>query len=390
MASDCLQDKSTSVRRFHFLAAVGRLKPGVTLEQAQAEVTSIARRLEQQYPDSNADYGMGLKLLPTQIVGEMRQTLLVLLVAVGFVLLIACANVANLSLARGATRGKEIAIRVALGASRARVVRQLLTESVLLALLGGVVGSSSPCGAWTSRVALSPEDLPACQGVTIDARVVSFTVVIAVVTGLIFGLAPALSSSRGDLNETLKEGGRSSGAAATHNRMRGLLVVSEVALSLILLVGAGLLVKSFLRLSQVETGFNATSVMTMRVALPQGKYTEPQRRAAFWQQLTERIKALPGVEAAGTISDLPLAGQNNDTLFHHRGQAEGHAGQRRRQRQHAYRQSGLFSRDGDSARQRALLHGTGQGGRAPRRHHQRQFRAPLLRRWRPHRPPPDD
>jgi putative ABC transport system permease protein len=314
--------KDTSMRRTHFLNAVGRLKPGVTIEQAQADITSIARRLEQQYPETNTDYGMGLTLLPEKIVGEMRRTLLVLLAAVGFVLLIACANVANLSLARGATRGKEIAIRVALGASRLRVIRQLLTESVLLAVIGGVLGLLLAVWAVEMLVSLSPEDLPRVKEVAIDPRVLSFTLVISVLTGIIFGLVPALSAiSRGDLNETLKEGGRATGGAGSgHNRMRSLLVVAEVALSLVLLVGAGLLIKSFLRLSQVETGFNATSVMTMRLALPQANYTEAPKRAAFYQQLLERARALPGVEAAGVISELPLSGQDNDTYFALEGQ----------------------------------------------------------------------
>jgi hypothetical protein len=187
---------------------------------------------------------------------------------------------------------------------------------VLLAVVGGGLGLMLAVWGVDMLVALSPEDLPRVKEVTIDPRVLGFTLLISILTGVLFGLAPALSfSRRSDLNETLKEGGRTSGAGQGHHRMRSLLVVSEVALSLILLVGAGLLIKSFLRLSQVETGFNSTSVMTMRLALPQSKYKEAPKRALFYQQLLERTKALPGVEAAGVISELPLSGQENDTYF---------------------------------------------------------------------------
>ncbi len=305
----------TSVRRFHFLRVVGRLKPGVTLEQAQADITSIARQLEKQYPDSNTDYGMGLRLLPEQIVGEMRQTLLMLAAAVGFVLLIACANVANLSLARGATRAKEIAVRAALGASRARIVRQLLTESVLLALAGGLLGLLLAIWGVSALVALSPENIPRVKEITIDTRVLGFSLLISVLTGMLFGLAPALTASRTDLNESLKEGGRSPAGTPGRHRLRSLLVISEVALSLILLVGAGLLIRSFLQLTRVQTGFNATNVITMQLALTRAKYPETRQRAAFFRQLVERVEALPGVQSAGTVTELPLSGQEQDTFF---------------------------------------------------------------------------
>lgn len=303
-----------SLRRSHFLQAVGRLKNGVTLEQAQAEVNNIAHGLEKQYPESNTHFGLGLTLLPERLVGQMRLTLLVLLGAVGLVLLIACANVANLSLARGVSRHREIAIRSALGASRVRVVRQLLTESVLLALGGGGLGLLLAVWSVDLIVAFSPENLPRIKEVTIDWRVLLFTLFVSLLTGIIFGLFPALSTSKSNLTETLKEGSRGT-MGAKGQRLRALLVVSEVALSLMLLVGAGLLIKSFLRLTHVDPGFTVTNVLTMQLSLTRAKYPEPQQTAAFFQSLVSRIESLPGVQAAGTVTELPLSGQDNYTFF---------------------------------------------------------------------------
>ncbi len=303
-----------SQRRSHFLRAVGRLKNGVTLDQAQAEVNNIAHGLEKQYPESNTHFGLGLTLLPERLVGQLRLTLLVLLGAVGLVLLIACANVANLSLARGVSRHREIAIRSALGASRLRVVRQLLTESVLLALVGGGLGLLLAVWSVDLIVAFSPENLPRIKEVTIDWRVLLFTLFVTLLTGIIFGLFPALSTSKSNLTETLKEGSRGT-MGAKGQRLRALLVVSEVALSLMLLVGAGLLIKSFLRLTHVDPGFTATNVLTMQLSLTRAKYPEPQQGAAFFQELVSRIEALPGVQAAGTVTELPFSGQDNDTFF---------------------------------------------------------------------------
>ncbi|HKQ52489.1 MAG TPA: ABC transporter permease [Pyrinomonadaceae bacterium] len=304
----------TSTRRFHFLRGVGLLKPGVTLAQAQADINSIARQLERQYPESNTNFSMGLTLLTEWTVGEMRPTLLILLAAVGFVLLIACANVANLSLARGASRAREVAIRSALGASRGRVVRQLLTESVVTALVGGALGLLLAMWGVDLLVSLSPENLPRVKEVTTDWRVLGFTLVVSVLTGVMFGLFPALATSKTNLTETLKEGGRGA-AGAGRQRLRGLLVVAEVALSLVLLVGAGLLVKSFLRLSSVDVGFVPTNVLSMQLSLPPTNYSDPRRRANFYDQLAGRLESLPGVQAAGTVSELPLSGQENDTFF---------------------------------------------------------------------------
>jgi putative ABC transport system permease protein len=303
-----------SVRRTHFLQAIGRLKPNVTFDQAQTEMTSIARQLEKQYPETNTDYGIGLTRLPERLVGEMRQSLLLLVAAVGFVLLIACANVANLQLARGASRYREIAVRAALGASRGRVVRQLLTENILLALLGGILGLLLAIWSVDLLVAFSPENVPRVKEINIDWRVIAFTLVISLVTGALFGLIPALAASKPNLTATLKEGSRGA-MGMGRQRLRSILVITEVALSLILLIGAGLLIKSFLRLSQVDPGFKPTNVLTMQLALTRPKYPEESQRVNFFQQLIARIEALPGVQAAGIVSELPLSGQENDTFF---------------------------------------------------------------------------
>jgi putative ABC transport system permease protein len=303
-----------SVRRYHFLQAIGRLKPGVTLSQAQTDMTTVASQLEKQYPESNSNFGLSLTLLPEWTVGDLRRTLLVLLGAVGFVLLIACANVANLTLARGASRSRELAIRTALGASRVRIVRQLLTESILLALLGGAFGLLVAMWGVDLLVALSPDNLPRVNEVSTDWHVVCFTLAISLFTGLLFGLAPALAASKSELNETLKEGARGT-AGTNRQRFRSVLVVSEVALSLVLLTGAGLLIKSFFRLSQVDPGFKPTNVLTMQLSLTRAKYSQSPQRVVFFDQLIQKIESIPGVAAAGTVSELPLSGQENDTFF---------------------------------------------------------------------------
>jgi putative ABC transport system permease protein len=302
------------VRRAHFLRPVGLLKPDVTLAQAQAEMDVIAGRLEQQYPDSNTKWSLNLVPLQEQVVGNVRASLWVLLGAVGFVLLIACANVANLMLARATARHKEIAIRTALGASRARVVRQLLTESLLLSLLGGALGVLLAVWSVDALVALAQGIVPRAAEIGVDSRVLGFTLAVSVLTGAIFGLLPALRASKPDLNEVLKEGGRSS-VGVRHGRVRSSLVVAEVALALMLLVGSGLLIRSFVGLQRVNPGFEAENVLTLRLSLARAKYPKAEQAAAFFDQLQQRVAALPGVVAVGTVSELPLSGQPNDNYF---------------------------------------------------------------------------
>jgi putative ABC transport system permease protein len=293
-------------RLIRFFKSVARLKPGVGLNQAQAEMSTIASRLEQQYPDTNAGMGINLVPLHRQIVGDIKPALLLLLAAVGLVLLIACANVANLLLARAAARRKEIAIRVALGATRARLIRQLLTESVMLALVGGVLGAGLAWIGLRLLVGTNPANIPRLGEIEIDGRVLGFTLVVSLLTGLVFGLVPALQASRPDLNETLKEGSRGSTGGIGRHRVRSVLVVTEVALTQMLLIGAGLMIKSFYSLQEVDPGFNADSVLTMQVTLPPLKYAEDAQIKAFYEQALKRIEALPGVLAAGAATTLPM------------------------------------------------------------------------------------
>ncbi|HKC62947.1 MAG TPA: ABC transporter permease, partial [Pyrinomonadaceae bacterium] len=290
------------------LEAIGRIKPDVSLKQAQAQISAINARLGQSYTETNKGWDVELVRLHDLLVGDVRPSLLILLCAVAFVLLIACANVANLLLARATARQKEMAVRKALGASRARVVRQLLTESLLLSLMGGTLGLLLSVWLVDLLVAISPADTPRFNEIKLDYRVLGFTLIISCLTGLLFGLAPALRSSKIDLNETLKEGGRGGGESRRSNRLRSLLIVSEIALSLMLLVGAGLLIRSFQNLREVKPGFTPNHVLTMLVSLPYAKYHEDQQRTDFYRQLVERVEALPGVESAGVVLNLPLNG----------------------------------------------------------------------------------
>jgi predicted permease len=289
---------------------LARLKPGATIAQAQTELNLAVRRLEQQFPKNyppSRRFSFSIRPLLEQVVGDVRPALYVLLGAVCCVLLIACANVANLLLARAAVREKEVAIRTAIGAGRWRVVRQLLTERVLLAVVGGALGLLLAVWGLALLRWLNPGDIPRLTAIGMDNRVLAFTTAVAVLTGILFGLAPALRSSRVNLSETLKEGGRSL-VGSGHHRLRNLLVVTEIALSLVLLIGAGLLIRSFIRVQQVEPGFVPQNVLSMRLAVVGPAYKEDPSRVNFYQQLWERIRQLPGVESAGGVSVLPLSG----------------------------------------------------------------------------------
>jgi len=302
-------------RRAHFLRPVGRLKSGVTLQQAQTDMDAVAGRLEAQYPASNTGWNLRMVPLREQLVGNIRPTLQVLFGAVGFVLLIACANVANLLLVRAAARQREIAVRLALGAGRLRLVRQMLTESVLLSLAGGALGVFFAAWGVELIVAFSGSNIPSTARIGIDGVVLGFTLGVSLLTGLLFGLAPALQATRLQLSETLKEGGRGAGQGALRSRTRSLLVIFETAIAVVLLIGAGLLIRSFIRLQQVSPGFDPANVLTLRINLPRDKYNAPEKSRAFWGRLEERLGALPGVEAVGMITELPLSGQPNDTPF---------------------------------------------------------------------------
>ncbi len=297
-------------RRGRFASSVARLKPGVTIEQARTEMETIGARLAQQHT-FNTNWSVNVVPLRTQFTGEIRWPLLVLLGAVGFVLLIACANVANLLLARASARRREIAVRAGLGASRWRIARQLLTESVLLSVIGGTLGVLVAWWGTKALVALSPPALIDLNRVSVNLPVLLFTLGLAVLTGLIFGLAPALEATRFDLHDSLKEGGKNVGGGG--HRLRSVFVITQVALALVLLVGAGLFVRSLNRLQAVDPGFNAQNLLTVRVTLPPARYQEDQKRIDFFQQAIAQMGVLPGVEAAGAINTPPFTGLYSGT-----------------------------------------------------------------------------
>src|SRR5262245_676063 len=309
---------SENERGSRYLSVIARMKPGVTSGQAQADMASLAQRMQQQHPmNYRADSGWGVTVvsLREETVGDARLALQALFGAVGCVLLIGCANVTNLLLAHASTRRREMAIRAALGGRPWRIMRQLLSESLLLALVGGGLGALIAVWGVEAVARLSASTLPRVNEIGIDGRAIGFALAITLATGLLFGLAPAWQSARPDLNESLKEGGGKGAGSGGRHCLRGLLVVGEIAIALVLLVGAGLMVKSLYRLQQVEPGFEPARALTMRLALPETKYPEPQRQRDFFERLLNRIAALPGVKAAGTINFLPLSGTGVQRSF---------------------------------------------------------------------------
>jgi putative ABC transport system permease protein len=301
-------DKERAVRGEHHYVVMARLKPGIDLNQAQAEMNTISTQLEQQYPEDDKGWGATVRPLHADIVGDVRPALLVLLGSVAFVLLIACVNVANLTLAKTFSRQKEIAIRAAMGASSARVLRQILVESVLLALTGGAVGLIYAQFGVRLIMAFLADKVPHSVDVSLNLTVLVFTVLVSLLTGILAGVLPGIRLSRPNVNQALKQGlGRTDSDSSGHST-RTALVIAEVALSLVLLFGAGLMVRSFQQLQHVNPGFDSQNVMTMTLAVARSKFPSPLQQSAFYQQILDRVRTLPGVQSAGVIDDVPLAG----------------------------------------------------------------------------------
>ncbi|HYL34275.1 MAG TPA: ABC transporter permease [Bryobacteraceae bacterium] len=313
------KDLTPANRAVRFLKVIARLKPGITLDRAQQEMRGIARVLEREYADSNAGYSVDLRRLDEQLIGNIRPTLWTLLAAVGCVLLISCANVALLLLARAAAREREMAVRTALGANSTRLLRQLLTESVLLAGMGGIFGLALASLAVASLSKLASASIPRANEISIDWRVLAFTASVALVTGVIFGLAPALALARSDLNSVLKANGRSSTSNRARGHMRDAFVVCEIAACVVLLIAAGLLLRSFARLERVNPGFQTDHVLTMQLALPEARYSGIQI-GLFYQLLLERVQGLPDVGASGICRFLPLSNSDASLNFQIQGQ----------------------------------------------------------------------
>jgi putative ABC transport system permease protein len=365
-------------RGSHSYYIVGRLKHGAPIESAQADIDNIMARLEQQYPETNKGWGATAFPLVADTVRQYDTALWVMMGAVGFVLLIACANVANLMLARATGRQKEIAVRTALGASRWRIIRQLLTESVIVALIGGALGVLVGFWGLDALRAVNPGDaakfVPGWYQLGINTQVLLFTLGLSVVSGIVFGLAPAWQMSKPNLNNSLKEGGRHTSGGS--HRLRSSLVVFEVALSLVLLVGAGLLTRSFLSLLRTIPVSTPDNLLTMNLVLPARSTGSPQR-AAFYSDLVQRVKAYPGVESAAVVNYLPLGGANSSDSYFVEGEPEPQPGQENDGR---YRVASpdYFPHDGYLSHSRPRLHGAGQSRRSTSGHRQRSTCAPAL------------
>ena len=306
---------ATKQRGMHSLEAVARLKAGSTIAQAQTDLSTIAEALAKQYPDSNTHFGVLVKPLREEMIGDVRTALYILFGAVVCVLLIANANVANLLLARASARGKEIALRAAMGASRIRIIRQLLTESVLLAGAGGLFGLMLAEWGTEALVKTVPQNIPRISNIQLDAPVLIFTLLVSLITGVVFGLVPAWQASHVDLNTSLKSGSRTGSAGEGKGRIRNVLIMAEVALALVLLISAGLLIQSFARLGRVQPGVRTERLLTARVSLPEVAYPKNETVVTFYNQFLTRIRAIPGVESASMIVPLPLSGSNMVTSF---------------------------------------------------------------------------
>ena len=313
-----LSDKEQNNRGAHYLTVVGRLKPGVTMSQAQADMSTLMKNIAKDHPNETFEGKLGAVVTPIreQLIGKSRQPLFVLLVAVAFVLLIACANVAGLLLARSVGRRREIALRVALGASRLRIIRQLLTESLILAVVGGVIGALLAVWSFSFLQKLIPATLTLSTSLNLDLKVLFFALLISVATGVAFGLVPAIQSAKVDLNEALKQG---STRATASSKLRSSLIVFEVALSIVLLVGAGLLIQTLFRLFNQYSNLQPEKVLTLRTVLPQSKYKELPQRTRFYEQVLERVQHLPGVVSVGYTTSVPLAWKGGTNGFYPEG-----------------------------------------------------------------------
>src|SRR5437762_1245515 len=302
------EETANKARGDHYINVVGRLKPGVNVAQARAELEVLASQLAKQYPDSNKGWGIFMMPIQDYTVRDVKPVLYTLLGAVGCVLLIACANLANLLLARATARSREISIRAALGAGRGRLIRQLLTESVVLAVGGVVAGVILARWGLDALLALAPSSLPRISEIHLDSGVLIFSLALSIMTGLVFGIAPAWLAARADVNEALKQGARGSTEGGARGRLRSALVVLEVTFALMLLGGAGLLARSFMQLAHVDPGFTPENAILLQLSLPQKKYAMPEQQIAFADALLERVKVLPGVQSAGITQSMPLVG----------------------------------------------------------------------------------